>query len=541
MTSSSSSSTSSAPMLYGLEHAATILNNSPLQRDVHVEMLAKIDEIMGATDAADADADAADEVEHDQVPIGEPVFARVQQYLENAQVLLQLARRDYEAEERRVRQEMLENSQGKGKGKGKGNGNSGLENRLKLMKQRVSKMNIYTGLFVTTVRNAETTWALVQRFRQVEQTATGPQKNVKREKTLIKERIFNKLATFLRMRFKIPKEIMPNACKGHGANLRHDRLHASAGNCLATMVPYSSDELVDLASTRRIRCRIAKENLMSGWLHEIVEHGAMVPNNQTILCGPSKSNKISQGTHLVLTIGCICFRNCGKEASGLTVRKCNHVFNAKDPYILGQVTQAEARRIEATCDFRSAILQQKASSSSTQQFAGKMIKCINTDCRLSREAITHTDVNGVVHTLDGIGFFCTPPSPDKHGRPHHHHGKVTCPECATQWCDTCKAFPYHETRACLGAPNEDLPEAGSKKCPGCNHATVKVPTECDKITCLCGVLWCYCCRKKLVNRVSPYRHKCPDNFDREWNQDLQRQRDHSCFHDDSDFEGPDPN
>ena len=77
----------------------------------------------------------------------------------------------------------------------------------------------------------------------------------------------------------------------------------------------------------------------------------------------------------------------------------------------------------------------------------------------------------------------------------------TCPRCLAEMCTKCKGFDH------VGVCKEsELAEVAKKEgwasCPACHRMIQKVKDSCNKMTCVCGVKFCYLCGKAIVG--NPY-------------------------------------
>jgi hypothetical protein len=89
-----------------------------------------------------------------------------------------------------------------------------------------------------------------------------------------------------------------------------------------------------------------------------------------------------------------------------------------------------------------------------------------------------------------------------------------CPCCNATICNVCMVHPYHMHEKCKGYIKNDslshedrkLLHDTTKKCPSC-HLSFEKQDGCAKMTCYCGVYWCWDC-EKLLNQRDPYKHLC---------------------------------
>ena len=90
---------------------------------------------------------------------------------------------------------------------------------------------------------------------------------------------------------------------------------------------------------------------------------------------------------------------------------------------------------------------------------------------------------------------------------HKLNKVIDCHNCSAQTCKLCKAAwdEEHFGRNCKEVETqdettlrrrieEDMTSTVVRNCPGCKAALVK-STGCNKITCRCGTMSCYICRK----------------------------------------------
>lgn len=500
MTSLSSSSTGSALMLYGLEQSAyTILSTDtlPLLMEVEIDstagligdystadMLAEIDDITGAT------ADEAENLE--QIPIGEPVFARVHEHLETEQVLVQVERRKCATEIQRIREEAQTLVQAMARALALAK----VPNQIARISRKLALMEKHANNFAKTVGAAESAWRNVLIVRTNEIDAKKAQKNVKKELTHAAERRFNKLASVLRTCYKIPKEIMPNACKGHQQNARRQHQAILRGWDASLCLINQDDDgsipaQVLFHKSRRISCSCNKESMMAC----LTEYLRRAKLGDPI--GLNKFGSFDLHAHSVahqVLIPCEC-------RAPRTSAFCGKFIWALDPKLLEMIPSLEER------ERWLSIVQQKRDGLIMVDFPTAINYCPDHACPMSNsgfivEALLTGQVGGV-------------------------HNRRECPTCAKTWCGCCKQAPFHRT-VCPGPITLDPTLSEEEKKEFCNRykscAQCQILTEridgCAHMSCtVCSTHWCWRCRG-VRDKHDPYSHVCPIGFEYDTRPDI---------------------
>ncbi|KAF2089143.1 hypothetical protein K490DRAFT_38668, partial [Saccharata proteae CBS 121410] len=104
---------------------------------------------------------------------------------------------------------------------------------------------------------------------------------------------------------------------------------------------------------------------------------------------------------------------------------------------------------------------------------------------------------------------CSAYFPD--GLNDHPTGTLTCPDCNTLTCTTCKNVITEPnglvTHTCQREKDEAFAKAAKnlryQPCPGCQR-TVELAEACNHISCTCGAEFCYICGQKW-----PCTSDCP--------------------------------
>lgn len=140
--------------------------------------------------------------------------------------------------------------------------------------------------------------------------------------------------------------------------------------------------------------------------------------------------------------------------------------------------------------------------------------CINKECRRSEiGTIKKIDRCSTDHIDDIMCMHCN----ENHSVHYHKH---VCEDCNISFCNICKESPYHEGKICQGEildideeTRDKIKNGELKRCPSCKILSEKVD-GCDKMTCTCGIYWCWRCQQQLRDGhagQAAYLHRCVGN------------------------------